>query len=111
MGRLKYLSHDRQRERPVYFQWQILDWDPPQEVLQELTDHKPQFQIVTPQDVSLQGTLPLLETTVPQPRQKTGVTTPQFRAIKVSDRGLLDEKNHKLGLAGEYAVIASTLSK
>jgi hypothetical protein len=26
LGRLKYLEHDRERERPVYFQWQILDW-------------------------------------------------------------------------------------
>ena len=26
LGRLKYLDHDRELERPVYFQWQILDW-------------------------------------------------------------------------------------
>lgn len=28
LGRLKYLRHDEEREQPVYFQWQILDWDP-----------------------------------------------------------------------------------
>jgi hypothetical protein len=27
LGRLKYLLHDATREHPVYFQWQILDWD------------------------------------------------------------------------------------
>jgi hypothetical protein len=27
LGRLKYLVHDATREHPVYFQWQILDWD------------------------------------------------------------------------------------
>ena len=27
MGRLKYISHDKSRERPVYFQWQIIDWN------------------------------------------------------------------------------------
>lgn len=26
LGRLKYLDHDPTKERPVYFQWQILDW-------------------------------------------------------------------------------------
>ena len=25
-GRLKYLVHDRDREEPVYFTWQILKW-------------------------------------------------------------------------------------
>jgi hypothetical protein len=29
LGRLKYLSHDTQREQPVYFKWQILEWDVP----------------------------------------------------------------------------------
>src|SRR5262249_2756866 len=28
LGSLKYLRHDIDRERPVYFHWQILDWDP-----------------------------------------------------------------------------------
>ena len=25
LGRLKYLTHDTERERPVYFQWQLID--------------------------------------------------------------------------------------
>ena len=29
LGQLKYLSHDADRECPVWFQWQILDWSPP----------------------------------------------------------------------------------
>src|SRR3954469_8428689 len=32
MGRLKYLVHDRDREKPVYFTWQILDWPLPIQV-------------------------------------------------------------------------------
>ena len=28
MGFLKYVSHDRERERPVHFQWKILEFDP-----------------------------------------------------------------------------------
>lgn len=27
MGLLAYVEHDNQREKPVYFKWQILDWD------------------------------------------------------------------------------------
>ena len=27
LGKLAYLDHDTQREMPVYFQWQLLDWD------------------------------------------------------------------------------------
>ena len=26
LGRLKYLSHDTEREQPVHFKWQILEW-------------------------------------------------------------------------------------
>jgi hypothetical protein len=32
LGQLKYLSHDAEREHPVHFQWQILDWNLPEEV-------------------------------------------------------------------------------
>lgn len=27
MGLLAYVDHDNQREKPVYFKWQILDWN------------------------------------------------------------------------------------
>tara|TARA_B100001564_G_scaffold136659_1_gene114716 strand:- start:1360 stop:2334 length:975 start_codon:yes stop_codon:yes gene_type:complete len=27
LGRLKYLDHDRTKEKPVYFQWQLIDWN------------------------------------------------------------------------------------
>ena len=36
LGRLKYLLHDSAREKPVYFQWQILDWDLPDPVREEM---------------------------------------------------------------------------
>jgi hypothetical protein len=32
LGRLKYLTHDQERERPVYFTWQILEWSIPDNV-------------------------------------------------------------------------------
>ena len=36
LGTLGYLAHDAQRERPVHFQWQLMDWPPPQPVLADL---------------------------------------------------------------------------
>ena len=34
LGRLEYLTHDTERERPVYFQWQLIDdWPPLESVL------------------------------------------------------------------------------
>lgn len=31
LGKLAYISHDTQREQPVHFKWQILDWELTQE--------------------------------------------------------------------------------
>ena len=36
LGRLAYHAHDPKRERPVYIQWQILDWNPPLAHLQAM---------------------------------------------------------------------------
>ena len=32
-GALGYLHHDTDREQPVHFQWQLMDWPPPEAVL------------------------------------------------------------------------------
>ena len=32
LGRLEYRVHDHDREQPVYFTWQILDWNLPDHV-------------------------------------------------------------------------------
>jgi hypothetical protein len=36
LGRLAYYKHDPKRERPVYIQWQIIDWNPPAERLRAI---------------------------------------------------------------------------
>ena len=36
-GALGYLSHDTDREQPVHFQWQLMDWPPPEDVLAQLS--------------------------------------------------------------------------
>ena len=36
LGKLKYLSHDTERENPVYFQWQVLEGSPPEDILDRI---------------------------------------------------------------------------
>jgi hypothetical protein len=36
LGRLKYLVHDHDREQPVYFTWQILNWNLPEHVRERM---------------------------------------------------------------------------
>lgn len=109
LGRLKYLSHDSERERPVHFQWQILDWDPPAEALEKkgLT-LQPRAAEVVAGDV--EGATPatdrLLETAPPPPRARSGAeTTPSFTARKAPDYSKIDAKNRDLGLKGEKLVV------
>ncbi len=36
LGKLAYIGHDPRKERPVYFTWQILDWNPPGTIRSQL---------------------------------------------------------------------------
>ena len=36
LGKLAYASHDQNRQQPVYFKWQILDWFFPKEMIEEI---------------------------------------------------------------------------
>ena len=102
LGRLAYLMHDAERERPVHFQWQLIeDWPPPNDVLArvglELTSPTP------PTPLPRQG---LVETPPPAGRRRIGTSTATFRTRRISDRAVQDARNRQLGLAGERAVAA-----
>jgi hypothetical protein len=34
LGKLRYLSHDYERERPVWFQWQLINWPLPDQIME-----------------------------------------------------------------------------
>ena len=108
LGRLSYLTHDAERERPVYFQWQLLDgWPVPQDVLTRtgLVLASPEARIdMAPPSVTQQSGL--IETRPPVSSGRTGKRTADFRARKSPDRSAQDAKNRQLGLAGEIAVVA-----
>ena len=112
LGRLRYLRHDSDRENPVYFQWQLLDWPPPPDVVRRM--HL-DVQVVSEDILGQPAPVPtaheqasrlVIETYHPpnlQPRQ--GTTTRTFRAQKSVDYAEVDAKNRALGHAGECLVL------
>ena len=105
LGKLKYLSHDAQREQPVYFQWQILEWDVPPDVLQRMG--------LTLLASAVGGeVLPappgggLIMSDPPTPRERVGIPTNDFRRRGRVDYSGRDARNRALGLSGERLVIA-----
>lgn len=105
LGRLKYLLHDNERENPVWFQWQILDWDPPQSLLEKIqaVSRSPLNSSVPDAPDSRRQNGLILGPPPDSPPSAT--TTREFRATKVADFAEKDAKNRKLGLAGEHAVL------
>ena len=105
LGRLKYVSHDLERERPVYFQWQILDWPVPLEKRQAMgLDLTSNDQTILPVEMP-KTTGELVEVQKPPKKLVAGQKTFQFRAQKNPDYSLKDERDRKLGEAGELAVL------
>jgi hypothetical protein len=103
LGRLKYLTHDAERQNPVYFQWQILDWDPQpasRNAIGLKTTPSSVAPIESPSDA--EG---LLETDPPEARPAMGTSTASFKSRKMADRAEQDARNTKLGLSGELLVL------
>jgi hypothetical protein len=105
LGRLKYLTHDAEREKPVHFAWQLLSWPVPQECLTRMS-------------LSLEGGGELQATEIPRslgleakpvPSRRVsnmGSSTRQFRARLRANTVESDKQKRDLGLAGELAVLA-----
>jgi hypothetical protein len=109
LGRLEYLSHDLEREKPVYFQWQILDWSMPLGK-QRAVELRPQPKtIAPPQNLSVEKppsvSGQLSEVPAPAKTSHFGQRTFQFRGKRTADYSVKDEKDRKLGEAGETAVL------
>lgn len=113
LGRLKYLRHDNQREKPVYFQWQLMDWPAaPPDFLQRIgitpLPIAPQILNELPDAVTNQ----LIVEGVPEAQPgRVGTPTHNFRMRKTPDWGLRDSKNRELGLAGEKLVLEMEIKK
>jgi Protein NO VEIN, C-terminal/Domain of unknown function (DUF3427) len=106
LGKLKYLAHDKEREQPVYFQWQILDWNIPESVLKDISLTLEVVSPTPPPSTSPNG--PGLVKTAPPEIAPTAIGTPLetklFRARKV-DYTRQSARDKRVGRAGELLVL------
>lgn len=112
LGRLGYITHDPSREKPVWFQWQLLDWDEiPNELRPDLESSSARLEEVSGSVEAEKKSTPkpaTLEFDDELPAPKIAVTDQQtFRAIKAPDYSAQDARNRKLGLEGELLVLKS----
>jgi hypothetical protein len=104
LGRLKYLTHDVERERPVHFAWQLLDWPIPKEVRERIGLPLEGFeqQASTPADVQTG----LTATPPPTPKPANlGTSTRAFKARLNVSTADSDQRKRDIGLAGELAMV------
>ena len=102
LGRLAYLEHDITREKPVYFQWQLLNWEEPKGSEKFLHTHKklkPQTS-TSNLERSLRSSDEL-----PSKKVRQGTDSVSFRCKKSPDYAVRDANNRQLGLDGELLVL------
>lgn len=101
VGRLKYLSHDAEREQPVHFKWQLIDWDSG-DAPRLAADARP----LTTGINAHRGELRRADPPGRRPNGRGGAeSTERFRARKVADRARQDARSREVGLAGELLVL------
>jgi hypothetical protein len=110
LGKLKYLTHDSEREQPVHFDWQLMDWPVPPEVLDCIDLKLEGIDLLTAaettQEIATATKLARLrETSAPMQGERRGVTTREFRGRFRGDYGAREKANRKLGLTGEELVV------
>jgi hypothetical protein len=104
LGNLKYVTHDSERQNPVYFQWQILDWDPPNDIVSLLCTEEPENEVTADPKYELRINPPPV-------RNIKGITTVSFRGQKGTDFDGKSKRNKKLGLEGEELIFLSEIKK
>lgn len=93
-----------QREQPVYFKWQILDWDLAAEKAQEMGLEFEASETIIDETKAEKISYQLTETPPPVARARTGLTTVKFRGRSV-DYEESSKMKIALGKAGESAAL------
>jgi hypothetical protein len=105
-GALGYLTHDVSRQRPVHFQWQLLDWSANTDFLNKVGLQPVTNQEVPPQSVArTTASLSVEQSPPPFNSARTGVGKDTFQKRKRPDYAAKDARNRELGLRGELLVI------
>lgn len=129
LGKLKYLNHDKDREKPVYFQWQLLD----PIAIEAIKKRQEGFNLFIEAKLNQLGidsnqisdeiesfnsidesnnignldneTGEIKISTIIPSSKKMGVSKSDFKATKAPDYAAKEIKNKKLGLIGEKLVL------
>ena len=109
-GNLGYLTHDTQRERPVHFQWQLMDWPLPTGFIEKVG-------VALIGDIGSYAEAPVIEkmeglefVAKPAPRQsRRGSSTSEFQTRKSPNHLAHHANNTALGLLGEELVLAQEI--
>lgn len=108
LGRLGYITHDPTREKPVWFQWQLLDWDDiPADQQHYYGDFAAKSEQASSPAVSHDIPSDLRFVTPPAKKHKLVTNEHSFRTIKNADYAKRDAANRQLGLSGELKVLTS----
>ncbi len=101
LGPLRYNSHDDQRERPVHFAWELVQWPIPEAIRDAMglvLDAEEARPAVKSNGIRQKGL-----TLIPAPPgQQVGETTRTFQARKVRRKS--ENESREMGLAGELLV-------
>jgi hypothetical protein len=102
-GTLGYLDHDRERERPVHFQWQLMNWPAPAAVVEDLgIELAPGEPTPAPATGSWER---LIETAIPRISRRGGSRSIDFLQHREATHPDQSARNAELGLAGELLVL------
>ncbi|OAV01932.1 MULTISPECIES: DUF3427 domain-containing protein [Moraxella] len=104
LGRLSYLSHDPDQEKPVYFEWQLIDWDNVKNLnfVKNLSGYK-SSGLKAESDNKKSG---LIKTPRPAAKKKTSSEAKSY--FLVTPPGSIDltiERQKQIGSLGEELVV------
>jgi hypothetical protein len=110
-GTLGYLTHDTQREKPVHFQWQLMDWEPPKEFLSTVgvLPVESALQLPAVKEIKPENTIEFVPPPLPRTR-RNGTSTVEFQTRKSPNHVLRQENNSALGLLGEELVLKQEIN-
>jgi hypothetical protein len=106
LGRLAYITHDNERDEPVHFKWQILDWDLDKNQAEAMNlELLPDHSLI---EKTQEEIIPLIQTPPPEQRSApfmVGEKSKDFLGKKV-DFAENEQKRKEVGKGGEDLVIS-----
>jgi hypothetical protein len=104
-GTLGYLTHDTQREKPVHFQWQLMDWEAPKDFLQTVgvLPVEDELPLLSVKENKPKNAIEFVAPPLPRTR-RIGTSTVEFQTRKSPNYLLRQESNSAVGLLGEELV-------